>query len=66
MDKKVPTFCGLEGGLEEGYGATLLRGMVLFEPKTAVIGLRHLTHAVNTSTCRQVKFESHNEVNILI
>ena len=51
---------------EEDYGATLLRGTVLFEPKTAVIGLRHLTHAVNTSTCQQVKFESYNEVNILI
>ena len=27
----------------EDYGATLLRGMVLFAPKTAVVGLRHLT-----------------------
>ena len=54
------------GGGEEDYGATLLRGMVLFAPKTAVVGLRHLTHGVNTSTCQQVKFESYNEVNILI
>ena len=51
---------------EEDYGATLLTGMVLFAPNTAVVGLRHLTHAVNTSTCQQVKFESYNEVNILI
>ena len=63
MHKKVPTFCW-KG--EEDYGATLLRGMVLFAPKTAVVGLRHLTHGVNTSTCQQVKFESYNEVNILI
>ena len=64
MHKKVQTSCGLEGG--EDYGATRLRGMVLFAPKTAVVGLRHLTHGVNTSTCQQVKFESYNEVNILI
>ena len=51
---------------EEDYGATLLRGMVVFAPKTAVVGLRHLTHGVNTSTCQQAKFESYNEVNILI
>ena len=52
---------------KEDYGATLVRGMVLFAPKTAVVGLRHLTHGVNTSTyCQQVKFESYNEVNILI
>ena len=51
---------------EEDYGATLLRGMVLFAHKTAVVGLRHLTHGVNTSTSQQVKFESYNEVNILI
>ena len=51
---------------EEDYGATLLRGMVLFAPKTAVVGLRHLTHGVKTSTCQQVKFESYNEINILI
>ena len=49
----------------EDYGATLLRGMVVFAPKTAVVGLRHLTHGVNTSTCQQAKFESYNEVNIL-
>ena len=64
MHKKVPTFCGLEG--EEDYGVTLLRGMILFAPKTAVVGLRHLTHGENTSRCLQVKFESYNEVNILI
>ena len=64
MHKKVPTFCRLEGARD--YGATLLRGMVLFAPKIAVVGLRHLTHGVNTSTCQQVKFESYNEVNILI
>ena len=41
--------------------------MVLFAPKTAVVGLRHLTQGVNTSTCQQVKFESYyNEGNILI
>ena len=51
MHKQVPTFCGLGGGGEEDYGATLLRGMVLFAPKTAVVGLRHLIHGVNTSTC---------------
>ena len=51
---------------EEDYGVTLLRGMILFAPKTAVVGLRHLTHGVNTSRCQQVKFESYNEVNILI
>ena len=51
---------------KEDYGAILLRGMVLFAPKTAVVGLRHLTHGVNTSTCQQAKFESYNEVNILI
>ena len=51
---------------EEDYGATLLRGMVLFAPKTAVVGLRHLTLGVNTRTCQQVKFESYNEVNTLI
>ena len=28
---------------EEDYGATLLRGMVLFALKTAVVGLRNLT-----------------------
>ena len=28
---------------EEDYGATLLRGMVLFALKTAVVGLRHFT-----------------------
>ena len=50
----------------EDYGATLLRGMVVFAPKTAVVGIRHLTHGVNTSTCQQAKFESYNEVNILI
>ena len=50
---------------EGDYGATLLRGMVVFAPKTAVVGLRHLTHGVNTSTCQQAKFESYNEVNIL-
>ena len=35
----------------EDYGATLLRGMVLFAPKTAVVGLRHLTlvHAKRSS-----------------
>ena len=35
----------------EDYGATLLRGMVLFAPKTAVVGLRHLTlvHANKSS-----------------
>ena len=43
---------------EEDYGATLLRGMVVFAPKTAVVGLRHLTHGVNTSTSQQVKFET--------
>ena len=37
---------------EEDYDATLLRGMVLFAPKTAVVGLRHLTYGVNTSTCQ--------------
>ena len=52
--------------LEEDYGATLLRGMVLFAPKAAVVGLRHLTHGVNTSTSQQAKFESYNEINILI
>ena len=31
---------------EEDYGATLFRGMVLFAPKTAVVGLRHLTHLI--------------------
>ena len=51
---------------KEDYGVTLLRGMILFAPKTAVVGLRHLTHGVNTSRCQQVKFESYNEVNILI
>ena len=45
---------------DEDYGATLLRGMVLFAPETAVVGLRHLTHGVNTSTCQQVKFEGYN------
>ena len=66
MHKKVPTFCRLKG--EEDYGATLLKEMVLFAPtsKTAVVGLRHFKHGVNTSTCQQVKFESYNEVNILI
>ena len=33
-------------GGREDYGVTLLRGMVLFAPKTAVVGLRHLTHGV--------------------
>ena len=33
--------------------------MELFAPKTAVVGLRHLTHGVNTSKCQQVKFESY-------
>ena len=65
MHKKVPTFCGLEGG-RGLWCHSLLRGMVLFAPKTAVVGLRHLTHGVNTSTCQQAKFESYNEVNILI
>ena len=64
MHKKVPTFCRLKG--EEDYGATLLKEMVLFAPKTAAVGLRHFKHGVNTSTCQQVKFESYNEVNILI
>ena len=62
--KKYQHFVHWKG--EEDYGATLLRGMVLFSPKTAVVGLRHLTHGVNTSTCQQVKLESYNEVNILI
>ena len=62
--KKYPHFVDWKG--EEDYGANLLRGMVLFAPKTAIVGLRHLKHGVNTSTCQKVKFESYNEVNILI
>ena len=40
---------------EEDYGATLLREMILFAPKTAVVGLRHLTlvHA-NRSSLRVI------------
>ena len=34
---------------EEDYGSTLLRGMVLFAPKTAVVGLKHLKHGVAAS-----------------
>ena len=55
--KRHQQFVGWKG--EEDYGATLLRAMVLFAPKTAVVGLRHLTHEVNTSTRQQVKFESY-------
>ena len=62
--KKYQHFVDWKG--EEDYGVTLLRGMILFAPKTAVVGLRHITHGVNTSRCQQVKFESYNEVNILI
>ena len=51
---------------KEDYGATVLSGMVLFAPKTTVVGLKHLTRGVNTSACQQVKFESYNEINILI
>ena len=47
---------------EEDYGATLFRGMVLFAPKTAVVGLNKTLNTFNTSTCQQVKFESYNEV----
>ena len=63
MHKKYQHYVDWKG--EEDYGATLLRGMVLFAPKTAAVGLRHLTHGVKTSTCQQVKLESHNAVNIL-
>ena len=62
--KKYQHFVDWKG--EEDHGVTLLRGMILFAPKTAVVGLRHITHGVNTSRCQQVKFESYNEVNILI
>ena len=40
--KKYRNLVGWKG--EEDYGATPLRGMVLLTPKTAVVGLRHLTH----------------------
>ena len=48
--KKYQYFVHWKG--EEDYGATLFRGMVLFAPKTTVVGLRHLTHGVNTSKCQ--------------
>ena len=39
--KKYQNLVGWKG--EEDYGATLLRGIVLFALKTAVVGLRHIT-----------------------
>ena len=41
MHKKYQHYVDWKG--EEDYGATLLRGMVLFALKTAVVGLRHFT-----------------------
>ena len=40
---------------EEDYGATLFRGMMLFAPKTAVVGLRHLSVVLaNRSSLRVI------------
>ena len=46
--KRHQHFVGWKG--KEDYGASLLRGLVLFALKTAAPGLRHSTFAISTAS----------------
>ena len=47
MHKKLPTFCELEGRRGLWFHSVERDGT--FAPKTAVVGLKHLTHGVAAS-----------------